>query len=120
MLRMSEVNAVDHQAMQHMLTTDCVDWSGLTRQIAIEADELLGGDDALAIINESAMAKKGDASAGVARQWNGRLGKVDNSQVGVYMALCKGAMASLFDARLYLPQFWVLDAKRCDRAAIPE
>lgn len=120
MLRMSEVNAVNHQSMQHMLTTDCVDWAGLTRQIATEVDVLLGGDEAVVIIDKSAMAKKGTASAGVARQWNGRLGKVDNSQVGVFMALCRGTMTSLFDSRLYLPQSWVSDADRRERAAISE
>ncbi len=120
MLRMSEVNAVNHQAMQHMLTTDCVDWTGLTRQVAAEVNALLGGDEAVAIIDESAIAKKGEASAGVARQWNGRLGKVDNSQVGVFMALCRGTMSSLFDTRLYLPQTWVSDEDRCERAAIPK
>ncbi len=103
MLRMSEVNAVNHQALQHMLTTDGVDWAGLARQIATDVNALLGGDEAVALIDESAVAKKGAASAGVARQWNGRLGKVDNSQVGVFMALCRGTMASLFDSRLYLP-----------------
>jgi hypothetical protein len=54
-------------------------------------------------IDESAFAKKGEASAGVARQWNGRLGKVENSQVGVFAALAKETAVSLIDARLYLP-----------------
>jgi SRSO17 transposase len=119
MLRMSEINDINHQAMQHMLTTECVNWVGLTRQLAVETDALLGGDESVAILDESAMAKKGTASAGVARQWNGRMGKVDNSQVGVYMALCKGDMASLFDTRLYLPSAWLSDPKRCCQAAIP-
>ncbi len=76
MLRMSEVNAVDHQAMPHMLTAGSVDWQGFGQQIAREANELLGGKDAVLIVDESGFAKKGEASAGVARQWNGRLGKV--------------------------------------------
>ena len=103
MLRMSEVNEVDHQSMQHMLTEGCVDWQGFGRQIAQEANALLGGTDAVLIFDESGFAKKGEASAGVARQWNGRLGKVDNCQVGVFATLCRGDMATLIDARLYLP-----------------
>ena len=75
MLRMSEVNEVDHQAMQHMLTAGCVDWQGFGRQIAQEANALLGGNDAALIFDESGFAKKGHSTAGVARQWNGRLGK---------------------------------------------
>ncbi len=120
MLRMSEVNAADHQAMQHMLTSECVDWAGLRGAVAAEANTLLGSDDAVFILDESGFAKKGEASAGVARQWNGRLGKVDNSQVGVFAALCRGEMACLVDARLYLPQSWVSDLKRCKQAAIPK
>jgi len=65
MLRMSEVNEVDHQSMQHMLTEGCVDWQGFGRQIAQEANELLGGTDAVLIFDESGFAKKGEASAGV-------------------------------------------------------
>ena len=120
MLRMSEVNEVDHQSMQHMLTEGCVDWQGFGRQIAREANELLGGTDAVLIFDESGFAKKGEASAGVARQWNGRLGKVDNCQVGVFAALCRGDMATLIDTRLYLPAAWCDDDERCKKAAIPE
>lgn len=57
-------------------------------------------------------AKKREASARVVQQWNGRLGKIDNYQVGVF--------ASLIDARLYLPKHWMNDTDRCDKAAIPE
>ena len=101
MLRMSEV---DHQAMQHMLTSSAIDWNGLGEQIARETDALLGGLEAILIIDESGFAKKGEASAGVARQWNGRLGKVDNCQVGVFSALSAGNRGVLTGARLYLPE----------------
>jgi SRSO17 transposase len=120
MLRMSEANDTDAQAMQHMLTSTCVDWAGLSKAVALEVGGLLGGPQSVLLIDESAMAKKGTASAGVARQWNGRLGKVDNSQVGVYAALCKGEMACLFNSRLYLPKHWIDDKDRCEQAAIPK
>lgn len=120
MLRMSEVNEVDHQAMQHMLTEGVVDWAGFADQLAFETNALLGGPESVLIFDESAFAKKGEASAGVARQWNGRLGKVDNCQVGVFAALCQGGSASLIDTRLYLPEDWANDPERCERAAIPE
>jgi hypothetical protein len=68
MLRMSEVNAVDNQAMQYMLTENGVDWDGFGRQTALEANALLGGYQAVLLFNASAFAKKGVASAGVARQ----------------------------------------------------
>jgi SRSO17 transposase len=120
MLRMSEVNEVDHQAMQHLLTEGCVDWGGFSEAIAHEVDSLLGGPASVLLIDESGFSKKGEASAGVARQWNGRLGKVDNCQVGVFAALCRGEMTSLIDARLYLPKDWTEDAARCRKAAIPQ
>ena len=120
MLRMSEVNAVDHQAMQHMLTEGSVDWRGFGQQIALEANDLLGGKDSVLIFDESGFAKKGKSSAGVSRQWNGRLGKVDNCQVGVFATLCQGDLATLIDTRLYLPEAWCNDEARCQKAAIPK
>lgn len=102
-----------------MLTEGAIDWDGFCDQIAQDTDALLGGAESVLVIDESAFAKKGEASAGVARQWNGRLGKVDNCQVGVFATLCRGDLASLFDARLYLPKAWAEDAARCRKAAIP-
>ena len=57
MLRMSEVNEVDHQSMQHMLTEGCIDWQGFGQQIAQEANELLGGADSILIFDESGFTK---------------------------------------------------------------
>ncbi|MBK6618769.1 MAG: transposase [Nitrosomonas sp.] len=45
---------------------------------------------------------------------------MDNCQVGVFASLCQNGMASLIDARLYLPEHWVSDTDRCDKVAIPE
>lgn len=120
LLRMSETVEVDAQALHHLVTDAGVDWAGLSREIARQADELLGGTSAALVLDESAFAKKGRGSAGVARQWNGRLGKVENSQVGVFSALCRGHRVTLLDSRLYLPKAWVDDAARCRRAGIPE
>lgn len=53
MLRMGEVNEVDHQAMQHMLTSNAIDWVGFRNQIAYETNALLGGTEAILIIDES-------------------------------------------------------------------
>ena len=106
MLRMSEVNEVDHQSMQHMLTEGAVNWDGFGKQIAQETNALLGSPESVLLFDESGFGKKGKSSAGVARQWNGRLGKVDNCQVGVFATLCRGEMASLIDTRLYLPEDW--------------
>jgi len=90
-------------------------------QIAQDSDAALGdSEDCFLIVDESAIAKKGTKSVGVARQWNGRLGKVDNCQVGVFTALGCGDEATLIDERLYLSMEWVNNAKRCKQAKIPE
>jgi len=82
-----------------------------------KTDALVGGEIGTGL--ESAFAKKGDQSVDVARQWNGRLGKQDNCQVGVFGALGRGDRVSLIDARLYLPKEWTDDPHRYERADVP-
>ena len=80
----------------------------LRRHVAQE----LGDDDAVFVLDPSAFAKKGDASCGVARQWCGRLGKVENCQVGVFLAYVGRRGRALLDARLYLTEDWAADPRR--------
>jgi SRSO17 transposase len=90
-------------------------------RVAHQVNEQIGDPiDACFIIDECGIAKKGDKSVGVARQWLGSEGKVDNGQVGVFAALCKNGDASLIDARLYLPQEWIDAPDRCSKAGIPD
>ena len=92
----------------------------MIERIARDADRLLGGKPTSALIlDESSFVKQGDRSAGVARQWCGRLGKVENCQVAVFAVLTDGARHAPVDMRLYLPQRWVDDPTRCDLAEIP-
>ncbi|MCP4286456.1 MAG: IS701 family transposase, partial [Gammaproteobacteria bacterium] len=96
------------------------DERGVLDQVALETDALLGGtDESALLIDESGITKKGNKSVGVARQWNRRLGKVDNCQVGVYAALSQGSLSMLIDTRLYLPSSWVEDKARCAAAGVP-
>jgi SRSO17 transposase len=89
-------------------------------RIAADANGLLGRKVGTGLyIDDSAFAKKGEQSVGVARQWNGRLGKQDNCQVGVFGALGRADRVCLIDARLYLPKEWTEDPERCERADIP-
>ncbi len=121
MERMAEVvPESDEQVLQHFLTNSDWDERGVLDQVALDADALLGGtEDSALLIDESGLTKKGNKSVGVARQWNGRLGKVDNCQVGVYAALSCGSLSTLIDTRLYLPEQWVKDEARCDAAKVP-
>ncbi len=121
MERMAEiVPESDEQVLQHFLTNSDWDERGVLDQVALDADALLGGtEDSALLIDESGFTKKGNKSVGVARQWNGRLGKVDNCQVGVYAALSCGSLSTLIDTRLYLPAEWVKDKARCKAAKVP-
>ena len=71
-----------------MLSESAWDSRGVRSQLITDANAHFGHACAL-VIDESAFAKKGEMSAGVARQWNGRLGKTDNSQVGVFAAVTR-------------------------------
>jgi SRSO17 transposase len=89
--------------------------SELTRQVADE----LGRPDGVIVFDPSAFPKCGTGSAGVARQWCGRLGKVENCQVGVYLGYVSHAGHALVDFRLYLPREWTKDRKRMNKAGVP-
>ena len=122
MERMAEaVPDADEQQLQHFLSNSAWDERAVLDQVALEASGLLGsGEDTALLIDESGLTKKGKHSAGVARQWNGRLGKQDNCQVGVFSALSRGSLSTLIDVRLFLPKGWVNDGKRCDAAGVPK
>jgi SRSO17 transposase len=122
MERMEEVVPdCDYQSLQHFVSVSEWDARAVLDQVAVEADRHLGGtDDSCLIIDESAFEKKGEMSVGVARQWSGRLGKVENCQVAVFAALSQGPLATLIDTRLYLPEEWIRDQERCLAAGIPE
>lgn len=110
-----------YQATQQFISSSRWDESLLYAQIADRANERLGGTaDSVLCIDESSHAKKGQTSVGVARQWNGRLGKQDNCQTGVYSALACGPHVCLVGARLYLPKEWIDDPARCRRVGVPE
>ena len=121
MERMEEpVVGADDQALQYLLTESQCDSKAVMAQVAQEANQLLGGDESCLLLDESGFEKKGKHSVGVARQWNGRRGKIDNCQVGVFAALGRGARATLIDYRLYLPESWSEDVPRCKKLGIPE
>ena len=86
---------------------------------ARQVGEDLGEPDAVIVFDPSAFAKKGTKSVGVARQWCGRLGKVENCQVGVFMAYVSRKEQALINTRLYLPKEWTTVRARCQAAGVP-
>jgi SRSO17 transposase len=76
--------------------------------------------DAVGVIDETGFLKKGTHSAGVARQYSGTAGRIENSQIGVFLAYASRAGHTLLDRELYLPAEWTNDRERCRNAGIPE
>ena len=122
MERMEEaIPDADHQALQHMLSESAWSERAVLDHVAQEANRLLGGHaDSALPIDESGCPKQGTHSVGVARQWCGQLGKVENCQVGVFAALSRGTGVTLIDERLFLPEAWTNDPARCQAAGIPK
>ncbi len=82
-------------------------------------DEELGDAEGVFILDPSAFPKKGTASCGVDRQWCGRLGKVDNCQVGVFLAYAAPRGCALLEGRLYLASDWAADTTRREATHVP-
>jgi SRSO17 transposase len=122
MERMEEaVPDLDYEGVQNFISQSPWDAQTLVDEVAAQADGLLGGaSDSRLIIDETCFTKKGDKSVGVARQYNGRLGKLDNCQVAVFASLSAGRHSTLVGTRLYLPKSWVKEPERCRKAGIPQ
>src|SRR5262249_13710429 len=88
----------------------------LTRQVGADVGEA----DGVLVVDASAFPKQGTESVGVQRQWCGRLGKVENCQVAVYLAYASRAEHALVDGRLYLSREWAGDKDRRAKAGIPK
>jgi len=74
----------------------------------------------IGLIDETSVAKKGDQTPGVQRQYCGSRGKIENCLVTVHLGYAHGAFKTLLDAELYLPKSWARDRQRCRRASIPD
>jgi len=108
----------DNQALSHFLSNSPWLYKNLSRSVRAKAIEIIGTNGVI-ILDESGIKKSGDSSVGVSRQYCGNLGKVENCQVGVFLAYFKDNKRTLIDFRLYLPENWVEDKERCLKAKIP-
>jgi SRSO17 transposase len=110
----------DRQALQKFIGQIPWDHQPLVRELARQVGGEIGADDGVIVFDPSGFPKKGTASVGVQRQWCGRLGKVDNCQVGVYMGYVSRIEHALVDVRLYLPGAWTTDKKRRKKSGVPK
>jgi SRSO17 transposase len=111
----------NYQQLQHFISESEWDEKAVMQEVARKTNqslEFLKGEKGL-ILDESGNEKAGDKSVGVARQYIGNVGKVCNSQIGVYAGLSRADKISLVGAKLYLPKEWTSDKKRCKKAGIP-
>src|ERR671917_327572 len=106
--------------LQHFVGSSTWEPRPLLRELADQVGREIGSPDGVIVFDPSGFAKKGKASVGVQRQWLGRLGNVDNGQVGVFMAYASHREHALVDVRLYLPRAWAGDRMRRKRCGIPK
>jgi SRSO17 transposase len=109
----------ERQALQKFIGQSTWDHRPLLTELARHVAAELGEADAVLVFDPSAFPKQGTESVGVKRQWCGRLGKLDNCQVGVYLGYVSGREHALVDVRLYLPREWARARKRRQKAGVP-
>jgi SRSO17 transposase len=110
----------DRQPLQKFLGQSPWDERPLVGELARQIAATVGEADGVLVIDPSGVVKQGKASVGVARQWCGRVGKVENCQVGVYLGYVSRKEHALVDTRLYLPKEWTKNKARCRRAGVPK
>jgi SRSO17 transposase len=113
-------NDLDRQRIQEFIGYSDWDREPMRAELARQVGQEIGRPDGVIVFDPSAFPKKGTASVGVQRQWCGRLGKVENCQVGLYMGYVSELEHALVDFRLYLPKEWAKNKTRRKRCGVPE
>ena len=107
-------------AIQQFLYRGVWDADALRDDLRWYAVEQLGSEEAVLVVDETGFIKKGTHSAGVQRQYSGTAGRIENCQIGVFLAYATAEGTALIDRALYLPQSWSEDRTRCRQAGIPD
>ena len=111
---------LERKPVQHFVGAGLWDDEAVLTELRRHVAQELADPDAVLVVDSSGFPKKGTASCGVARQWCGRLGKLDNCQIGVFAAYVTAAGYAPVDRQLYLPQDWADDPQRRRRTHVPE
>src|ERR1700730_8165714 len=109
----------ERKPVQHFVGAGLWDDEGVMAELRRHVGEAMADPDAVLIVDPSGFPKKGTHSCGVDRQWCGRLGKVDNCQVGVFLAYATAQGYAPLDRQLYLPRDWALDRQRRRKNHVP-
>jgi SRSO17 transposase len=106
--------------LQHLLARADWDADAVRDDLIGYVAEQLGDPDGVLVVDETGFLKKGAMSVGVARQYSGTAGRIENSQVGVFLGYATAKGRALLDRALYLPKEWVADTARRKRAGVPK
>lgn len=115
-----QIGDADPYGVQYLMGRADWDPDAVRDDLRAYAIEHLGDAEAVLILDETGFLKKGDKSAGVARQYTGTAGRIENAQVGVFLAYASRHGTAFVDRALYLPEEWAGDPKRCEAAGVPE
>jgi SRSO17 transposase len=107
-------------AIQHLLRRALWDPEAVRAELHRYVVQHLEAPEAVLVVDETGFLKKGRHSAGVARQYSGTAGRVENCQIGVFLGYASALGHALLDRELYLPQEWTDDRERCRQAGIPD
>jgi SRSO17 transposase len=113
------VGATNPYGFQHLLGRADWDADAVRDELRDYVAEHFGDAGAVVVIDETGFLKKGRMSAGVARQYSGTAGRIENAQIGVFLTYASRRGHTLLDRELYLPKEWTQDRARCEQAGIP-
>jgi len=106
--------------IQRLLSRASWDADALRDELIRYASDQLGSKDTVLIVDETGFLKKGTRSVGVQRQYSGTAGRIENCQLGVFLAFSTSRGHALIDRALYLPESWCNDRARCEQAGVPK
>src|SRR5262249_52484188 len=109
----------EHGELHHFIAAGVWDARPVETELLVQADRLVGGSDAVLVIDDTAIPKKGTHSVGVAAQYASALGKTANCQTLVSLTLSRGEVPVMLALRLFLPESWTSKRDRLERAGVP-
>lgn len=115
----ARVAPADHEQLHHFIATSAWDLAPFEAALAHEAERLVGGVDAVLIVDDTSLLKQGQHSVGVTRQYSGQAGKRANCQTLVSLTLARREVPVPVALRLFLPEEWTRTPARLRRAGVP-
>ena len=109
----------EYDQLHHFIAAGVWEASPVETELLVQADRLVGGRDAVLVIDDTALPKKGTHSVGVAAQYASALGKTANCQTMVSLTLARGEVPVMLALRLFLPESWTSNQARLERAGVP-